>query len=603
MKKIKIIIMLSVIATALNSCFLFNSSEVDNSLLPVKSGEKWGYIDKKGKYIINPQFSDAGYFRDGIARVESSNYKVGYINKKGKFIIPAQYDNGTNFIEGKAFVVQPGGYPLCIDKKGNTLFSLRDAECAFGFSESMAKIAVKDKNGTLKYGFVNEKGEVVINPQYEAAMSFSEGLAAVRQKGKWGYVDKKGVMVIAPQFDNPSHFKNGLAEFNNGKQSGFIDKKGNYVIAPQFDAAWDFHNGLARIKQGEMYGYINKKGKIAINPQFEMSYDFSEGLAQFELNEKIGFIDKSSQQKIPAQFEDACDFIGNISFVQLGDKWGLIDKKGKYLVSPQFDDINQYDVISLGFHDYYYDDIMLQHGSSFHVYTQYYDASKAVASFLKTYNLTGSSFDGFNANITLQDIVDNPKYGDFADCPGDGRDSDDDDNKVVTILDNNLIRDLNVLYYDDYDDEEVMEAFAKRVSSNYLIDKDLFVIPLSICFQNQICSREDYYSSKEYAFDETMSGVIYLIFTTRGNSNGKGKSVKEEIKKQIATKANVSFKELATYEDMGLDAALSDKINFAIVNIDDDELLLFVGFDKYSQSIIKKWANNIEDFIDDIEGL
>ena len=43
-------------------------------------------------------------------------------------------------------------------------------------------------------------GTFVINPQFDSALSFSEGLAAVRigdiPTGKWGYIDTTGRMMI-----------------------------------------------------------------------------------------------------------------------------------------------------------------------------------------------------------------------------------------------------------------------------------------------------------------------------------------------------------------------------------------------------------------------
>ncbi len=48
-------------------------------------------------------------------------------------------------------------------------------------------------------------GTFAINPQFDSALSFSEGLAAVRigdsETGKWGYIDTTGRMMIDPQFD------------------------------------------------------------------------------------------------------------------------------------------------------------------------------------------------------------------------------------------------------------------------------------------------------------------------------------------------------------------------------------------------------------------
>lgn len=46
------------------------------------------------------------------------------------------------------------------------------------------EIAYKDSNG--KWGFVNNDGKTVIEPKFDEAMSFSNGLAAVRSGDKWG---------------------------------------------------------------------------------------------------------------------------------------------------------------------------------------------------------------------------------------------------------------------------------------------------------------------------------------------------------------------------------------------------------------------------------
>jgi hypothetical protein len=53
-------------------------------------------------------------------------------------------------------------------------------------------------------------GKMVINPQFDGANEFSDGLAAVRiggyLTGKWGFIDKQGKMAINPQFDQSVDF-------------------------------------------------------------------------------------------------------------------------------------------------------------------------------------------------------------------------------------------------------------------------------------------------------------------------------------------------------------------------------------------------------------
>jgi hypothetical protein len=47
--------------------------------------------------------------------------------------------------------------------------------------------------------------------EFEAAYGFSEGLAAVKYKGKWGFIDRAGVFAIKPAFSSVGSFSCGLA--------------------------------------------------------------------------------------------------------------------------------------------------------------------------------------------------------------------------------------------------------------------------------------------------------------------------------------------------------------------------------------------------------
>jgi len=63
-------------------------------------------------------------------------------------------------------------------------------------------------------------------------MKESSPLFLVRQDGKLGYIDKTGQIVINPQFDWASSFFEGLARVWIGGKSGYIDKAGEYVWEP-----------------------------------------------------------------------------------------------------------------------------------------------------------------------------------------------------------------------------------------------------------------------------------------------------------------------------------------------------------------------------------
>lgn len=55
-------------------------------------GKRWGYVDKEGKFSINPQFEEARPFFNGYALVKSG-YKWGLIDTDDKYVINPAFDD------------------------------------------------------------------------------------------------------------------------------------------------------------------------------------------------------------------------------------------------------------------------------------------------------------------------------------------------------------------------------------------------------------------------------------------------------------------------------------------------------------------------------
>lgn len=101
-------------------------------------------------------------------------------------------------------------------------------------------------------GFIDRDSKAMVIPQrFELAFPFSEGLAAVRIKGRYGYIDEAGKEVIAPKFDLAGGFFQGLAEVLVGQQTGIIDKAGSIIVKPQFARAYVLTKDVLIAREGD----------------------------------------------------------------------------------------------------------------------------------------------------------------------------------------------------------------------------------------------------------------------------------------------------------------------------------------------------------------
>ena len=123
-----------------------------------------------------------------------------------------------------------------------------------------------------KTGFIKGNGDWLIEPIYDYADRFAEGLAVVGQgrpeERKFGFIDKSGRLRISIRLDGALRFKDGLAGVQMDGRCGFIDVRGKIVIEPQFRRVRSFHNGFAVVQypgssdKGGLLGYIDKRGLI-----------------------------------------------------------------------------------------------------------------------------------------------------------------------------------------------------------------------------------------------------------------------------------------------------------------------------------------------------
>ena len=204
-----------------------------------------------------------------------------------------------------------------------------------------------------KYGFIDDNGSVVIDPQFDGALDFSEGLCAVKAGDRKGYINKHGDFVIEIETDNTRihNFVEGHAIIVRDGKYGFIDTAGQEIIPCTYDAVSNFTNGFSIVKANGKYGVINDNGDVVVDVRWSYLRD-----PIFEVPEKqnlwgwvvsdtvngevlSGLIDKNGEMVIPCEYDDFGWFYNDYIRVCKGDKYGLFDRYGHKYVPVEYEGV------------------------------------------------------------------------------------------------------------------------------------------------------------------------------------------------------------------------------------------------------------------------
>lgn len=320
------------------------SENTDEVLLPFEADGKWGYINTRGKIVIEPAYAYAGYFSEGLA-IFSDGERYGYIDKNNQVVIQPRYDGADAFANGYAAICigdWESGTILWgfIDATGHEIVKPQFLYAESFTSEGRALIWLTRGEEVVK-GFVNTRGEVFVPEDYEVCSRFSDGLALIRRNDLYGYINADYAIAIPPQYDDAGDFGDGLAYAEKDGEKFIIDKIGKPVAAVD-QAIGTFSDGLAPFRKDELFGYVDRNGEIAIEPRFAWAKNFRNGLAavqtRIEEGGKWGFVNTEGKMVIDAVYDEVEDFGQDYTRAYKYDHaiYYILDKNGRVIHSGRY---------------------------------------------------------------------------------------------------------------------------------------------------------------------------------------------------------------------------------------------------------------------------
>jgi hypothetical protein len=174
-------------------------------------------------------------------------------------------------------------------------------------------------NTNGKWGFVARDArrvEFILPATFEMAYPFRYGRAAVRKGTQWGFINDKGEVVIPYQYEDVQKgvFRNGVAVVKKGGKYGVIDIAGKEILPPKFDSI------VLAEKEGRLLASI---------PNTADENDF------FGLH---GMYDLAGKQLLPHEYQDIYPrFKGGVTVVMKKEKSAIVAADGKLLTPLTYD--------------------------------------------------------------------------------------------------------------------------------------------------------------------------------------------------------------------------------------------------------------------------
>jgi hypothetical protein len=177
---------------------VIETSYTTDPSFPYQCNGKYGFVDVELKTIVEPKYSEADYFFNGVARV-TENGKYQFIDRKGSKVFDFTWS-----VISRYSLPSFNGTPFLI---------------------------VYD-SATKKQGVVDVRGKVVVPVSYDGISAISSltefGVFRVKQGEYWGVVDKANKRLVDFKYDAmlDDSYRRGLIKVKQKNVTFFVDLAG-----------------------------------------------------------------------------------------------------------------------------------------------------------------------------------------------------------------------------------------------------------------------------------------------------------------------------------------------------------------------------------------
>lgn len=234
----------------------------ENGYAPVKNRfNYWGMIDHLGAEVVPLKNNKVGVFSEGVIPVQSSSHLYWYYVAPQKgIVLKGPYKKAGAFNGGYALVTDKYDNTFAINTKGERIdFDggkvLFFAEGIFGIKKPEGQYYYADgKNNNL---FIRYFGEIAPFQKGTARIKLYHPDSKVVKRRPFAAINRRGVITVPPKYRNLHIQSDGNIIVNPQIFYGLASYSGKVLLEPIYDKIDFFKEvGIVRVEQGEQIGYV-----------------------------------------------------------------------------------------------------------------------------------------------------------------------------------------------------------------------------------------------------------------------------------------------------------------------------------------------------------
>lgn len=331
--------------------------------IPCRSYETF-ITDKNGRKLT-PAYRDIGDFAEGLAEfvpmeLDTKGHGLhGFIDKRGKIVIEPKYTSTDRFRDGKTWVIYPSGkhYGLSyIDLTGKEIYRIPIHHYANHYlikDSDVDFLCNQDTKEDVLWWIQRPTDFFTLNFNFsrfiEKEIKASKLIYHFNYKGKYGIIDKNMILKVPVALDDiDPEYKysgQGMERVQYGDKFGYISPfTGDLIVPFEYTDTRKPTNGLFWVKKNGKWGCIDKTGKLRIQHLYDEATGFTaENRSAVAINGKFGHIDKSGKVRTPLKYDFASYYNHGISMIRIDDKYGYMDTTGRFITEIIYDEALPFD--------------------------------------------------------------------------------------------------------------------------------------------------------------------------------------------------------------------------------------------------------------------